>query len=149
MTLYPQGHGDAWGHYLTALRKQYDLLRHPYFNWVSRSEFYNLQDIVMKVDFLDERKFAQVAAAKAKAGAEVVTSTYREHYVEDADRAVAGLHRRQSGPRLGRAGVGPPRRDRAPTSTGSPPMPCCRRCIPTRSSRASKRWIVSPTRISP
>ena len=84
MILYPQGHGDAWGHYLTALRKQYELLRHPFFNWVSRSEFYNLMDIVMKVDFLDERKFAQVAAAKARAGSEIVTSTYRDHYVEDA-----------------------------------------------------------------
>ena len=84
MILYPQGHGDAWGHYLTAMRKQYDLLRHPFFNWVSRSEFYNLMDIVLKVDFLDERKFAQVAAAKARAGAEILTSTYRHHYVEDA-----------------------------------------------------------------
>lgn len=83
MALYPQGHGDAWGHYLTALRRQYDLLRHPYFNWVSRSEFYNLMDIVLKVDFLDERKFAQVAAAKARAGAEVVSATYRDHYVEE------------------------------------------------------------------
>ena len=83
MTLYPQGHGDAWGHYLTALSQQYYLLRHPYFNWVSRSEFYNLNDIVMKVDFLDERKFAAVAAQKAKAGAEIVSDTYREHYVED------------------------------------------------------------------
>jgi hypothetical protein len=84
MILYPQGHGDAWGHYLTAARKQYDLLRHPFFNWVSRSEFYNLMDIVLKVDFLDERKFAQVAASKARAGAEIVTSTYRDNYVEDA-----------------------------------------------------------------
>lgn len=83
MTLYPQGHGDAWGHYLTAVRKQYNLLRHPYFNWVSRSESYNLMDIVIPVDFLDERKFARVAAARAKAGAEVVTATYREKYVED------------------------------------------------------------------
>jgi hypothetical protein len=83
MALYPQGHGDAWGHYLTALTQQYHLLRHPYFNWVSRSEFYNLNDVVMKVDFLDERKFAQVAAQKAKAGAEIVNNTYREHYVED------------------------------------------------------------------
>jgi hypothetical protein len=83
MILYPQGHGDAWGHYLTALRNQYDLLRHPYFNWVSRSEFYNLQDIVIKVDFLDERKFARAAAAKAKAGAEIVNLTYRSKYVED------------------------------------------------------------------
>lgn len=85
MTLYPQGHGDAWGHYLTALRHQYDLLRHPYFNWVSRAESYNLMDIVLKVDFLDERKFAQVAAAKARAGAEVLASTYRDHYVEDPE----------------------------------------------------------------
>lgn len=83
MMLYPQGHGDAWGHYLTALRNQYDLLRERNFNWVSRSEFYNLQDIVLKVDFLDERKFAQVAAAKAKAGAEIVNLTYRSRYVED------------------------------------------------------------------
>lgn len=83
MILYPQGHGDAWGHYLTALRKQYELLRHPYFNWVSRSEFYNLMDIVLKVDFLDERKFAQVAAAKARAGTEILATTYRDHYVED------------------------------------------------------------------
>lgn len=82
MILYPQGHGDAWGHYLTALRNQYELLQHPYFNWVSRSEFYNLQDVVLKVDFLDERKFAQTAAAKAKVGAEVVNLTYRAKYVE-------------------------------------------------------------------
>jgi hypothetical protein len=67
LILFPQGHGDAWGHYLTALRNQYDLLKHDNFNWVSRSEFYNLQDIVIKVDFLDERKFAR-AAAKARWG---------------------------------------------------------------------------------
>ncbi|VGO20758.1 hypothetical protein [Pontiella sulfatireligans] len=83
MILFPQGQGDAWGHYLTALRNQYDLLNHDYFNWVSRSEFYNLMDIVIKVDFLDERKFAQTAAAKAKAGAEIVDLTYREKFVMD------------------------------------------------------------------
>ncbi len=83
MIVYPQGHGDAWGHYLTAMRNRYELLNHKFFNWVSRSEFYNLQDIVIKVDFLDERKFAQTAAAKAKAGAEIVNLTYREKYVED------------------------------------------------------------------
>jgi hypothetical protein len=83
MALYPQGHGDAWGHYLTALTQQYNLLRNPYFNWVSRSEFYNLNDVVMKVDFLDERKFAQIAAQRAKTGAEIVNDTYRDYYVED------------------------------------------------------------------
>lgn len=82
MKLFPMGHGDAWGHYLTAVRKQYALLGHPFFNWVSRSESYNLQDIVITVDFLDERKFAATAAAKAKAGAEIVNLTYRDKYVE-------------------------------------------------------------------
>ena len=83
MLQFPQGHGDAWGHYLTAVRSQYDLFKHPAFNWVSRSESYNLQDIVITVDFLDERKFATAAAAKAKAGAEIVDLTYRERYVAD------------------------------------------------------------------
>ncbi len=85
MVLYPQGHGDAWGHYLSALRGPYKLLRHPYFNWVSRSELYNLLDIVISVDFEDERKFANAAAAKARAGAEVVNQTYRSRYVADPD----------------------------------------------------------------
>ncbi len=85
MKLYPMGHGDAWGHYLTALRKQYALLNHPFFNWVSRSESYNLQDIVITVDFLDERKFAATAAAKAKAGAEIVRQTYRDKYVSSPE----------------------------------------------------------------
>lgn len=83
MKMFPQGHGDAWGHYLTAIDRQYSLLRHPFFNWVSRSESYNLQDIVITVDFLDERKFAQTAAAKAKTGAQIVDLTYRERYVAD------------------------------------------------------------------
>ncbi len=83
--LFPQGHGDAWGHYLSAIKSQYNLLRNPYFNWVSRSEFYNLLDVVIAVDFLDERKFADAAAARAKAGAEIVNLTYRSRYVEDPD----------------------------------------------------------------
>jgi hypothetical protein len=83
MILFPQGHGDAWGHYLTATKLQYELLRHRFFNWVSRSEFYNLQDVVIPVDFLDERKFAQVAAQKAQVGAEIVNMTYRDKYVAD------------------------------------------------------------------
>lgn len=83
MIQYPQGHGDAWGHYLTATKFQYDLLRNPFFFWVSRSEFYNLQDIVFRVDFLDERKFAKAAALKARAGSEIVDLTYRSDFVDD------------------------------------------------------------------
>jgi VCBS repeat-containing protein len=83
--LYPQGHGDAWGHYLTAVKSHYTLLRHRFFNWVSRAESYNLLDVVIDVDFLDERKFADAAAARAKAGAEILNLTYRSRYVEDPD----------------------------------------------------------------
>ena len=36
--LYPQGHGDAWGHYLTAIKNYYRLLRSPSFTWVPRIE---------------------------------------------------------------------------------------------------------------
>ena len=92
MILYPQGHGDAWGHYLTAQMFQYDLLRHRYFNWVSRSEYINSQDVVIRVDYLDERKFAQTAAAKAQAGAEIVNMTYREKYVANPQGQWQGYH---------------------------------------------------------
>jgi hypothetical protein len=81
--LYPQGHGDAWGHYLTALTGYYSLLQNPYFTWVSRPGNINVAGASVSVDFLDERKFAQAAAYKAQVGVEVVNSTYRRDYVDD------------------------------------------------------------------
>ena len=81
--LYPQGHGDAWGHYLMAMKQHYNLLRHPYFTWIPRSELVSVAGAAIKVDYLDERKFATVAAAKAKTGAEIVDLTYRLNYVDD------------------------------------------------------------------
>ncbi len=82
-TLYPQGHGDAWGHYLTAVKGYYDLLRHPNFTWQPRSEAVLLAGVPVKVDYLDERKFATLAANKAKAGSQIVDLTYRDKYVAD------------------------------------------------------------------
>ncbi len=82
-TLYPQGHGDAWGHYLTALTTYYDLLRHPNFTWKPRTENVPVNGVAVPVDFLDERKFARAAAAKARAGRDIVDLTYRNSYVED------------------------------------------------------------------
>jgi hypothetical protein len=81
--LFPQAHGDAWGHYLSALKGYYDILGHPYFNWESRSELFGMQGVVIDVDYLDELTFASVAAAKAKAGAEIMNLTYRQKYVDD------------------------------------------------------------------
>jgi hypothetical protein len=81
--MYPQGHGDAWGHYLTAVKGYYSLLRHPNFTWLPRSESVLLAGVPLKVDYLDERKFATAAANKARTGAEIVDLTYRLKYVDN------------------------------------------------------------------
>ncbi|NJL29298.1 MAG: hypothetical protein HC897_16140 [Thermoanaerobaculia bacterium] len=80
---YPQGHGDAWGHYLTAAKTYYKLLRHPFYSWNPRPEAVPVAGVPLQVDYLDERKFAKNAAARARAGAEIVDLTYRSEYVED------------------------------------------------------------------
>jgi len=84
-SLYPQGHGDAWGHYLTALKTYYNLLLHPNYEWQSREETMLVGGITHTVDYYDERKFAQAAASKARTGAEIINLTYREQFVEDPD----------------------------------------------------------------
>ncbi len=82
---YPQGHGDAWGHFLSAAKMHYELLRNDAFEWHARSEFYALLDNVLPVDFLDEKSFSRIAAAKARAGVEIVAQTYRLAYTSDPD----------------------------------------------------------------
>ncbi|WP_166443009.1 LamG domain-containing protein [Phragmitibacter flavus] len=83
--LFPQGHGDAWGHYTSSLRVHYRLLQSTFFRWLSRSEFYNLADNVLEVDYLDEQKFAEKAAARARAGTAIVRNTYRAAYTANPD----------------------------------------------------------------
>lgn len=82
---YPQGHGDAWGHYLSAIKNYYSLLTHPNYDWNVRSEHVSLGTQDIEVDYLDERKFANAAASKARVGAEIVNMTYRLRYVENPD----------------------------------------------------------------
>jgi hypothetical protein len=81
--LYPQGHGDAWGHYLTAIKNYYHLLRSTNFTWVPRAESVLVGGVPVSVDYLDERKFAHAASSRAQTGAEIVNLTYRGFYVED------------------------------------------------------------------
>lgn len=83
--LYPQGHGDAWGHFLTSLKTYYKLLNHPFYTWTTRSEAVLVAGAPVTVDYLDERKFATIAAGKARAGAEIVNLTYRQSYVENVE----------------------------------------------------------------
>ena len=83
--LYPQGHGDAWGHFSSSLGMSYTLLQSPGFKWSARSELYSLLQNVLEVDFLDEKTFAKQAAGKARAGRDIVRGTYRLAYTQDPD----------------------------------------------------------------
>ncbi|MEI9961503.1 MAG: hypothetical protein WDM76_10365 [Limisphaerales bacterium] len=78
--LYPQGHGDAWGHYLTALTTYYGLLQNTNFTWTPQSEDVTLGGVTVEVGYLHERKFAAAAAARTKTGAQIMDRTYRWDY---------------------------------------------------------------------
>ena len=81
--MFPQGHGDAWGHYLTAMTTWYGLLKNSNYTWEPRVESVLVGSSPVPVDYLDERKFARAAAYKARTGAEITDLTYRKMYVDD------------------------------------------------------------------
>ncbi|KGM38920.1 hypothetical protein JY97_13805 [Alkalispirochaeta odontotermitis] len=85
MIQFPQGHGDAWGYYLSASKKYYELLQDENFTWLPQSETILVEQTPVEVDYRDERKFAAAAAAKARTGSEIVGLTYRQNYVEDPE----------------------------------------------------------------
>jgi len=62
---YPQGHGDAYGHYLTALKGYYKLATKEKFDWIPQAETASILGQSVQVDYKDERKFAAAAAALA------------------------------------------------------------------------------------
>ena len=78
--LYPQGHGDAYGHYLTAIKGYFSLLLNPNFDWVPRIEAVTVLGQPVSVDYLDERKFAEAAAAVARTGRQIFDLTWRQEY---------------------------------------------------------------------
>ncbi|UCE61456.1 MAG: hypothetical protein JSU63_06845 [Phycisphaerales bacterium] len=82
---YPQGHGDAWGYYLTAIKKFYTLLQHPNpdFEWINATEDVLVAGQPVPVGFKYERKFATAAAGRARAGAGITSLTFRQRYTAD------------------------------------------------------------------
>jgi len=88
--LYPQGHGDAWGHYLTALTAYYNLLRNPNFTWTPQTEDVVLGGTSLEVGYLHERKFAAAAKARTITGVEIMDRTFRWDYSDDPTRLWAG-----------------------------------------------------------
>ena len=78
--LFPQGHGDAYGHYLTAIKGYYSLLMNNNFDWVPRTEAVTVLGQPVQVDYVDERKFAAAASAVARTGRQVFDLTWRKDY---------------------------------------------------------------------
>ena len=77
---YPQGHGDAWGHYLTASKLYYSLARHPDYDWQPLTDTTSIAGQTLTVDYKDEERFARATAAKARTGARIVDLTFRNEY---------------------------------------------------------------------
>ncbi len=80
---YPQGHGDAWGHYLSALTGYYRLLRNPWFNWTASMTEMLMDQKLMNVDYQDEQKFADAAVKLVQTGTDVMDLTLRKAYKEN------------------------------------------------------------------
>ncbi|MCQ2389899.1 MAG: LamG domain-containing protein [Kiritimatiellae bacterium] len=88
--LYPQGHGDAYGHYLSALKGWYRLIRNPNFTWpVAQGEMV-VADSTVNVDYYEEAKFAEAAAKVAKTAADCVDLTARKACRDNGGNAGTG-----------------------------------------------------------
>ena len=82
--MFPQGHGDAYGHYLSAVKGYYKLLQNPKFTWTPRIEAVTVLGQPVAVDYYDERKFADAGSALARTAQQVLNLTYRQSYKDDA-----------------------------------------------------------------
>ena len=83
--LYPQGHGDAYGHFLTGLKNYYSLLVNRNFEWVPRTEGLEILGETVQVDYTDERKFAAAAAATVATGKRAFELTWRQDFESGDD----------------------------------------------------------------
>jgi hypothetical protein len=83
--MFPQGHGDAYGHYLTAVKEYMGLFISPNFDWVPQSEAVTVLGQPVQVNYQNERKFAAAAAAVSRAGSQILDLTWRRDYVPGGD----------------------------------------------------------------
>ena len=78
--LFPQGHGDAYGHYLTALMEYYRLLANTNFTWLPRTEVVPVGGVNVTFFYEDERKMASTAVQLGKVAMDVVQHTFRHDF---------------------------------------------------------------------
>ncbi|MCG8537028.1 MAG: PA14 domain-containing protein [Pseudomonadales bacterium] len=81
--LFPQGHGDALGHYLDATKQYYQLALHPNYDWQPLTETTTIAGVPVEVDYADEQNFTRAASRKARTMARVLDLTYRDYYTHD------------------------------------------------------------------
>ena len=79
--LYPMGHGDAYGHFLTSLGNYYSLYMNPHFDWVPQADSVSILGATVAVNYMHERNFAATASSLAATGVKVFELTWREGYV--------------------------------------------------------------------
>jgi hypothetical protein len=99
---YPQGHGDAYGHYLTSLTGYYGLLNNPNFTWTPRIEAVLVLGTPVSVDYQDERKFAAAAAAVARSASRALDLTYRQQFSAADEPAWEDFHEERGNANTGR-----------------------------------------------
>ena len=84
---YPQGHGDAYGHYLSMVKTFYHLVRNPYFDWYASMTEMLIGDSIVNVDYFDEDKFAEAAGDLARTALDTMDLTARKAW-RDAEGAI-------------------------------------------------------------
>ncbi|MFZ9937726.1 MAG: hypothetical protein ACO3JG_11825, partial [Luteolibacter sp.] len=99
--MFPQGHGDAYGHYLTALKGYYKLLTHPYFTWQTSAEDVTVLGQSVQIDYKDERKFAAAAANAASTAIQTVALVNRQSYRDDPAAGWSHFRDGKANPRSG------------------------------------------------
>lgn len=90
--MFPQGHGDAYGHYLTALKGYYKLLTSPIYTWIPSTEGVSVLGQTVQVDYADERKFAAAAAALARTSVDVLDFTARRNHAHGQEHGWANMY---------------------------------------------------------
>lgn len=78
--LYPQGHGDALGHYLAAIKGYYRLLANTNFTWAPRAGVKSIGGTTVTFDYQDERRMASTALQLARVADEVMERTHRRDF---------------------------------------------------------------------
>ncbi|MFT6242983.1 MAG: hypothetical protein ACJAQT_005096, partial [Akkermansiaceae bacterium] len=83
--MFPQAHGDAYGHYLTAVKNYYRLLTDPEFSWGTRAEAVTVLGQSVSIDYFDERKFAASASALTRTASQIISLERRKAFQDGAD----------------------------------------------------------------